>query len=77
MIHVLLNKFTKMLLILFLQPAVQIVSYTQTEKTLAVYGKYCRAEWKPDSSALAVIVSCFIFHLWTFYCQRILTMYEY
>ncbi|XP_060564510.1 guanine nucleotide exchange factor subunit RIC1-like isoform X1 [Ruditapes philippinarum] len=41
----------------YCKPAVQIVSYTQSEKSLEKYGRYCKAEWKPDSAALAVITS--------------------
>ncbi|KAL4236739.1 WD40 repeat protein [Mactra antiquata] len=45
----------------YCKPAVQIVSYTQTEKTLSVYGKFCKAEWRPDSSALAIVTSnCYV-----------------
>ncbi|XP_052775619.1 guanine nucleotide exchange factor subunit RIC1-like [Mya arenaria] len=41
----------------YCKPSVEIVSYTQSAKSLASFGNYIKAEWKPDSSALAVMTS--------------------
>ncbi|KAL3868474.1 hypothetical protein ACJMK2_041275 [Sinanodonta woodiana] len=49
----------------YCKPAVQIVSYTESQKNLDEFGLFCSAEWKPDSSAIAVVTSkcCIIFFL--------------
>lgn len=39
------------------QPPVQIVNYTQSQRDLDKFGAYTLAEWKPDSSMIAVMVS--------------------
>ena len=38
------------------QPSVEIASYTQSTSGLGTFGSYIKAEWKPDSTALAVMV---------------------
>ncbi|CAG2191158.1 RIC1 [Mytilus edulis] len=39
------------------QPPVQIVNYTQSQRDLDKFGAYTLAEWKPDSSMIAVMTS--------------------
>ncbi|ESO90081.1 hypothetical protein LOTGIDRAFT_123886 [Lottia gigantea] len=39
------------------KPCVKIVTHSQSKKTLAKFGTYMAAEWKPDSSMIAVITS--------------------
>ncbi|XP_048255713.1 guanine nucleotide exchange factor subunit RIC1-like isoform X1 [Haliotis rufescens] len=49
------------LTIWYSKPSIQIVSHSLSQKQLEEYGAYCRAEWKQDSSMLAVITSkCYV-----------------
>ncbi|XP_076071390.1 guanine nucleotide exchange factor subunit RIC1-like isoform X2 [Mytilus galloprovincialis] len=41
----------------YCKPPVQIVNYTQSQRDLDKFGAYTLAEWKPDSSMIAVMTS--------------------
>ncbi|KAH3695914.1 hypothetical protein DPMN_083372 [Dreissena polymorpha] len=41
----------------YCKPSVEIASYTQSTSGLGTFGSYIKAEWKPDSTALAVMTS--------------------
>ncbi|XP_033737683.1 RAB6A-GEF complex partner protein 1-like [Pecten maximus] len=41
----------------YCKPTVQIVNYTQSQRDLACLGGFCLAEWKPDSSMIAVMTT--------------------
>lgn len=56
------------------QPSVLIVTYKEPEKSSSQFGSYKQAEWRPDSTMIAVSVSS-IFNFNSVFSYEIITLH--